>query len=158
LDRRFFGVMIGRSTPPARRSRARGFFAFFIAAETYYNSGARLLQFVWRNGDRQWRVFVQEKGTLESARLGLQKPKAQSREMNRKKHSVRRDDTKVPKLTALMRERVFCVISASRPKMAFQSKPESVTLQNTKLQFVVNFPIIWLRVLSDKTIERDFYP
>jgi hypothetical protein len=45
--------------------------------------------------------------------------------------------------------------------MAFQSKPESVTLQNThrsKLQFVVNFPIIWLRVLSDKTIERDFYP
>jgi hypothetical protein len=29
-----------------RKSRARGFVAFFIAAETYYNSGARLLQFV----------------------------------------------------------------------------------------------------------------
>jgi len=71
------------------------------------------------------RVFVQEKDTLESARLGLQKPKAQSREMNRKKHSVRREDTKVPKLTALMRERVFCVISSP---MLLERLPEVQSL------------------------------
>ena len=43
--------------------------------------------------------------------------------------------------------------------MAFQSKSESVTLQNThrsKLQFVVNFQIIWLRVCPTKQSSGTF--
>ena len=43
--------------------------------------------------------------------------------------------------------------------MAFQSKSESVTLQNThrsKLQFVVNFQIIWLRVYPTKQSSGTF--
>jgi hypothetical protein len=43
--------------------------------------------------------------------------------------------------------------------MAFPSKPESVTLQNThrsKLQFVVNFQIIWLRVCPTKRSSGAF--
>jgi len=40
LDGKSKILAIGKtSKPPARRSRARGFVAFFIAAESYYNSG-----------------------------------------------------------------------------------------------------------------------
>src|SRR4029077_1071293 len=67
------------SKPPARRSRARGFVAFFIAAETYYSSCARLLQFVLKNGkQRVGRLRPRKRCTRlvgqESARLDLQKP------------------------------------------------------------------------------------
>jgi hypothetical protein len=49
LDGRSRSLAIGKtSNPPARRSRASGVVAFFIAAETHYNSRARLLQFVCR--------------------------------------------------------------------------------------------------------------
>jgi hypothetical protein len=46
-----------------------------------------------------------------------------------------------------------------RPKMAFQHKPESVTLQNThrsELQLVVNFQIIWLPVCPTKQSSGTF--
>src|ERR1700751_2304869 len=67
------------SEPPARRSRARGFVAFFIAAETYYNS-RRAACF---NSFEGWKQRVgrlrPRKGCArlvgqESARLDLQKP------------------------------------------------------------------------------------
>src|SRR6266436_243259 len=103
LDGRSKTLAIGKtSKPPARRSRARGFVAFFIAAETYYNSRARLLQFVLKNGNRELGVYVQERGALDSLVknpldwISRSRP-AQSREMNCKKHSLMGDGTKVRK-------------------------------------------------------------
>src|ERR1700730_9244737 len=91
LDGRSKSFAIGKtSKPPARRSRARGFVAFFIAAETYYNSGARLLQFVCRTETENWTFTSKKRGAPDSL---VKDPldwisrsrTAQSRKMNCKK-------------------------------------------------------------------------
>jgi hypothetical protein len=104
LDGRSKSFAIGKtSKPPARRSRARGFVAFFIAAETLQFK--RLLASIrLKDGSNELGVYVQERGALdsfgqESARLDFQKPTAQSREMNCKKHSLIGDGTKARKLS-----------------------------------------------------------
>jgi hypothetical protein len=79
LDGRSKSLAIGKtSKPPVRRSRARGFVGFFIAAETYYNSRSRLLQFVCRT-ETENSAFTSKKGVRStrgqgSTRLDLQKP------------------------------------------------------------------------------------
>src|SRR4029077_9453044 len=53
------------SKPPARRSRARGFVAFFIAAETL-PFRRPLASIRLKNGDRQLDAYVQESGAFDS--------------------------------------------------------------------------------------------
>src|SRR5246127_6015035 len=79
LDGRSKSFAIGKtSKPPARRSRARGFVAFFIAAETLhlkraacFNSFEGRKQRVGRLRPRKGRARLVGQ---ESARLDLQKP------------------------------------------------------------------------------------
>src|SRR5262249_27762258 len=79
LDGRSKSFAIGKTAkPPARRSRARGFVAFFIAAETLQFKRP-LASIRLKDGSRELGVYVQERGALdsfgqESARLDLQKP------------------------------------------------------------------------------------
>src|SRR5260370_37608040 len=79
LDGRSKSFAIGKtSKPPARRSRARGFVAFFIAAETLQFKRA-LASIRLQDGSRELGVLRPRKGRArlvgqESARLDLQKP------------------------------------------------------------------------------------
>src|ERR1700737_4358136 len=79
LDGRSKSLAIGKtSKPPARRSRARRFVALFITAETYYNAGARLLQFVCRT-ETENSAFTSKKGVRSTrgqgyVQLDIQKP------------------------------------------------------------------------------------
>src|SRR5271166_6412418 len=80
------------SKPPARRSRARGFVAFFIAAETLQFKRAACFNSFEGRKQRVGR-YVQERGALDSLVknpldwISRSRP-AQSGEMNCKKHSL----------------------------------------------------------------------
>src|SRR5271167_1309393 len=93
LEGRSKSLAIGKtSKPPARRSRARGFVAFFIAAETLQFKRP-LASIRLKDGSRELGVYVQERGALDSLVknpldwISRSRP-AQSCEMNCKKHSL----------------------------------------------------------------------
>src|SRR5208337_1439832 len=98
LEGRSKSLEIGKtSKPPARRSRARGFVDFFIAAATLQFKRP-LASIRLKDRSRELGVNVQKRGALESL---VKDPldwisrsrTAQSRKMNCKKHSLMGDGT-----------------------------------------------------------------